>query len=871
MNLRKICVLALIFTIYSFSLGFYTFYGVFKSYNEYFCRQRRPDKQDYYYEVEGRYLNFSALPNYHGDKFVVHIDNIIQGFGEFNDYISFKDDLGNSELKPLNSNSTLKYKGGFHTTYSVDDSYFKLECLDGDKTFYSDSILRSKKKKGQSRDLLLTGEMCFNRYGYLKFCPRDSSVAFTVNENVTYFSDLKCKVSKSSYTCETKQETSDKFYKLYIILVFMSFLLVPICFLNINNYYLLRVMNSFSKKLRELSAFNFCNPIHGEPVHLNKGSKIMKLSVVESELSIFGTGPEHQLKQFRDLRGEYFFNHNKLCIKVIGKKGYLLHLKEDEVRMIKNYFYEATMDPDQCVVDDSEEHYLETEDVLNKVSMGMKIISKKKSLSGYILKVDALLHKFVIESFEIKKDLASFLLKHNELFFGKVNIKALEFCLDGKMRYFHKPSDVKNSQWKWYTSDFCKIIMEKSKSIYTSQVNWYPSVAMVKTKMLDASEFELASEETSFETKILNEKINRQISYVMNSTSKKMLSVLADVTHATKELIVCNEFNEKVKASDDDYSKVCSEVMDCSHEIYHMMISKSFEGKSSNHPLNSKNGFEKAESDIVEGMNKWVGKINSYKDVLLNPPKFINTVKEKKVKEGAAQMRRKYGKHLALYEVEEVKKEVEHRHFSKVQKVLRSVKKVQSHCRDYIIALKNGFSELQKDSELLLKDEGEPVFINKVSTIELSSIILDKVRQESKLNKANKKKRKQPKKSSKRSIVKNKQIKRKAKLFGISKYFSSDFNEAVKCSGKIVSGEEFHSDIRPRAVVSLAYFLKREIITKGVGMTHGNKEDVEKTDEILSKFIRKTIGKSHEINMKFFRGGLYKGEKDQFFTSVLDI
>lgn len=446
-------LLLLFYALYIFSIGYYTVYGVYKSYNEFFCKQQRPGPIDYR-EILTLDLMVTNTP--------------LGGVNEA--IIGYNEDILQVLPKVMFSGKIFK------KDYKKEDSYFNLKCTAGE--MYNREL--------HEYDVNETHINIYKPLSNVGYIDDDGFVSITelvglksikhpvVKESYSTPEDyerhletlrlqkLKCSLYKSTETCETLLKTSNNFYVTYLMLIVIACSLGVLSIFNINDYMLIRLSNkimSYFSRVDLFASINFCNPIDGKPVYLEKNDKISILTNEETNLDNI-----EEINHFSDLEGDYYIHGNRVdCFLKTPKclRSFVLEL--NRLNNLKKYFYMAAVNHKMCIVDESEEHYVKTLQVIKSLSEGKWVGIKNKDKSSRILKVNEFELEVLIKSFvNLKKVFAKKLLEHNWRFFSEsYNIKALYKCLENKTWSTDRPSSVKNCQWKKYSSDVKHILDEQ--------------------------------------------------------------------------------------------------------------------------------------------------------------------------------------------------------------------------------------------------------------------------------------------------------------------------------------------------------------------------------------------------------------------------
>lgn len=480
--------LSLIFLfLYTFSIGFYTFYGLYKSYNEYFCTQKRQGGIDYKDAFHLDILNMSD------DKggFVVNINQML--YTAMPNY--------NSKGNIINYTLSSGYLNLNHD-YKVDDNYFNLACdpdymilrkenykiVQGYAIFEEVSIVAHKTSDG----FLKVENRASLKPIKLPFVLNDTNlVEFNFYNEHVKLHGLYCVLSKSTETCELLQSTSDKFFATYLYFSLIIAAISILSFFNLNDYFIIRIINTIANKINNVDVFktsNFCNPVDGKPLYLKKGDTISVLTNGGTNLIDL-----NGIDRFNDLEGEYTIMGSQVLCKLKNKRGELFDLGQPQIQNLRAYFKIATIDSGSCVVNDDEDHFIKTKEILVALSQGKLINTKEKFESSMVLKINDFELTVLTNAYvNLKKLNAKHLLEHNWRFFSQsYNMKALFNCLNKKTWSRCRPGNVKNSQWKKYSSDVAHILngygLEQK-----CQVKSKPSAVVKEMEGIDWKNFPVA-------------------------------------------------------------------------------------------------------------------------------------------------------------------------------------------------------------------------------------------------------------------------------------------------------------------------------------------------------------------------------------------
>lgn len=442
---------------YFLTLGLYTFYGVFKSGNEYFCFQNRPDNPDYRYTFKSQVVNITNMRS--GTHIISGVNGGIYNL-EYEGERVLKDNFGN---KTFQSYHVYKPGGNFGNKieygYLKNGSWFDLSCeaineVDDYPPYFVDNEYHN----------FYRGSFKMNELGYLEESYRDTIVHID-NQTSVLKNLIKCDLSKSPFTCSTRVETTNNFFLFYLAITSFYF---SFCFLTLTTFkqkLFRRIAFSLMKFFNKGYGLEFCNPITGEPIFVKKGEKIKVLTNSRGPLI-----NNNFISSLKDLNGEYeMIRDKKILVKTKDYKGFF-ELDEVGVKLLESYFFEIRIDERCCVVDSSNCHYLQTLEVIRHVANGGGIGEVESCSDTYVLTIKEFEMNYLRGNFSIPLKEAGVFLKHNWNFFSQsYNMDCLFNCLKSRAWSSDAPKGVKNSQWKLYTSDFKQIAKIVSNKNYKCQ------------------------------------------------------------------------------------------------------------------------------------------------------------------------------------------------------------------------------------------------------------------------------------------------------------------------------------------------------------------------------------------------------------------
>lgn len=459
--------------MYHLSIGYYTAYGVYKSYSEYFCTQRRADSPDYVQLFQGDIIDFSKI-----SKNVIVNEAIIATSTGLYGLKNIGENFDNSTYKYTDNG----FYGELNFNYKVKESYFNLNCSIVE-SFKSNKVLDSN-----SEYIVDNIQIHYADFdGYLREKKFNKGLVIMVS-NYDTLKSFSCTLRKSPETCQLSIESKNKFYITYLIIMVIIILITIMSFFGIESFKVLRVIKIINDKFHfdPKDTLRFCNPITGNPLYLREFSTINLLTN-----NRYKKPANRSLKSFCDLYGKYTLLDDCVIVES-GVERECIEASQDDIRVLSEYFFEITLDPSLCVISLDENHFLKTYEVIQKVCSGKGITKSLKKNNGFVLDVCEFEYKLIRKNYpKLNVELCKLLLEHNWRFFsGQYNMNALLNCLRKKTWFYDRPEDVKNSQWKWYTSDFNKIF-EKYNYKSNCQVKWYPSVALKSLDNVDWGNFEI--------------------------------------------------------------------------------------------------------------------------------------------------------------------------------------------------------------------------------------------------------------------------------------------------------------------------------------------------------------------------------------------
>lgn len=448
----------IIINFYFVTVGFYTFYGVVKSGNEYFCLQKRPDDPDYRSLVIGQVLN------------------ITKANGRLNTLVAFNNKLHllkykeTKLLKPVDGNSSVR--SGFDI-YEIDSELgttFDLKYIVGTSWF----SIRCGIEKGEGNIQENFNEtnlysFVWKNYGVNELGYIDDEVTFTLMElnveNPLASSLFKCDIEKSPQTCQTKIETINLFFTLYMVIAGVYLTMSLLSLTNFKQKFFRRLMYYINDNLSSKGSLDFCNPITGKPTYCTAGETVIKLTESSSNYQKVGF-----MSDLNDKQGQYrIISENEIAINCKTYNG-VLRGDKSNIKTIGDYFCKVFLNNKMCAIDQSGTHFLKTIEVIQHLMGGGGLIEVEMNKNSFVLNVKEFEFKYLKRNFDIAPKEIGVFLTHNWNFFSETyNLESLINCIRGKTWSRDAPKGVKNSQWKLYTSDFKQLALLVSKKTYKCQ------------------------------------------------------------------------------------------------------------------------------------------------------------------------------------------------------------------------------------------------------------------------------------------------------------------------------------------------------------------------------------------------------------------
>lgn len=504
-----------LFIIYSWTLFYYTVFGLYKSGTEYFCLQRREDSTDYTFKLLGaNSINFERVIE--GKR--LSIEN---GF--------FKG--------TQNKNIIIKY--------AIRNNHFVMNCSVNDPSVFYNSF---------KLNYMVDWD------GYIQFDP--------YSEELIQDYTISCKFEHKPETCNLRKSDSDKFYLCYLVSIGFLFILSLGISVDYHDCLLQRKIKDFIKQIENpMSFLDFCNPVTGEACYIRKGQVIMCISKLGSPLNI-GTGS----KSFEDKENKYYLDNQGVHINHKTGGHEYLDLDDTMIIQLKSYFGLLKMNRENCAIDETRKHFYKTTEVLNMLKEGNNIIFSKAGSDYYCLKVNRLNIEMLSNFVKLTNEFKAYLIEHNQRFFGKVNMVALIKTLENKVSHVEKPDKVSNSQWKLYTSDIRHIFKDKFRMVKYSQTSWerskvlkyMPTEKFIEIENNWIKKDESDKEKVEFEIKVSNKvpnlpDVEKTVNYCMNNLfyyKEEERSVYFDWSNGLEDCK--NVWKKKTKAIDKEYNEIKS-------------------------------------------------------------------------------------------------------------------------------------------------------------------------------------------------------------------------------------------------------------------------------------------------------------------------
>lgn len=552
----------LLIVLIQISMGFVTLYGVSKSFIEYFCVQKRGDDPDYVNVNSWRSVNITS-GNYlkNSNKGVDY--SLLSVDGELRMY---KRKVTDEEIPYKKDDVTL----AAYREYVLLDEYSEKYTLN--KSYFSIRCYPQKWIPVNVRDNNVTGfykmnydwkQMMFNEQGYTyEVTPFTYYKLGEGNHTLSY---VTCELKKSPETCSIKIETTNLFFVFYILSIVLSILSFCLVIWGFKDSLGLRIYHSISDYFSEVSRLErFCNPITGRSHFIKSDETVVKLSNELQATVISG-----KLSFMEDLKGKYIVDERGVHLMGSFKEKYI-EMNKSQRDEISFYFFLINSDPLKCVMNEEENHFLETASVIKSISEGKYLSFSRKREEGHVQKIHHFEYLLISKYISEKKGVIKAMLEHNWLFFGeKYNIEALLSCIKGKMYSTDAPENVNNSQWKYYTSDFVRLTKDWGYN-YKSQCKWGPSKALKSVQLIDFNKVEVEKpitleikEKTGIE---VNEVIKTLSSVCCQEVEKNELVWNSLRTKRTEEVeeyykaagLFIKEVNELI-LSEPDWKKIATE------------------------------------------------------------------------------------------------------------------------------------------------------------------------------------------------------------------------------------------------------------------------------------------------------------------------
>lgn len=547
-------LLLLLYTYYVLSLGYYTGYGLYKSQQEYFCTQKRPDHPNFIdvqyvdvvsndmYPIESE--NNSRLVNFGGMFFNYYDKND----SSYNSFVSRVNDLWEKSLHingvyvEIKCNPTNIYETWDH--FSENETYWVFE----------DQLVLKIDEVGHMR-------VHNSNYGNNYHIPK------SINRPP---GKIECIESRAVETCSLPQEHSNKFFLAYLIFSSLYWFFSLLSIFDIKDYLLIRLANNLSSNLLRINlngTLNFCNPVDGKPVKIAKGTKVFKLGNVD-RFCFDGT---EGLKTFKDLDGNYEIL--KTGVLYVGKTSRrFIKMEKSDLDCISKYFFAVTLDSLKCVLTNDEKHFMKTLDVIDNVARGVHLFECIKETDEMTLDVHEFEFKIIKQKFNVLKDsVVKKLLEHNWRFFqGKYEINSLILCLKRKCMSRDRPDGVGNSQWKRYGYDV-KYILTGEGFKHSCQANFKPTQTLLS---MDGIDFQTLQTIPLPEICMAKVKIGKNI-----DVSKCFNEIAADLP--TKEVLSIVNYNNRIIRRNEDYFNSARNFHKLVNEVNESLIKKKNEVKSS--------------------------------------------------------------------------------------------------------------------------------------------------------------------------------------------------------------------------------------------------------------------------------------------------
>lgn len=220
----------------------------------------------------------------------------------------------------------------------------------------------------------------------------------------------------------------------------------------------------------------FCNEITNEPTVIDEGENYIRFvgSVMPTDIPVeFYNGPTLNDYSFRDIK---VVVTDQSVIYSENGVGLTFNMELEQLHKVKRYLHLIHQNPRFVCVDYTSRHHIKMKELLVGLASGSGTIlmfrcskrmvvldSANLTITGEINDLLEIGIKKILLSTELSWGIILRLIKHNTLFFGELKISALMAVLAKRTSYFNRPANVRNCQWRLYTSD-CKHLLKDTKA-----------------------------------------------------------------------------------------------------------------------------------------------------------------------------------------------------------------------------------------------------------------------------------------------------------------------------------------------------------------------------------------------------------------------
>lgn len=822
--------------LYFISVLFYTTYGLFKSGTEYFCFQRRSGNPDFTSNFDTGLFEVSNHAHELTNKFIVGVDGSIRVYN-----------LGSNPVKirksPISqypwfsdySDSGEEYK----ISYKKKSGFFDLKC----------QISKEKKTKLKLEE----GGIAFFENITAKYIDKDGYHGYNtyrLSLNIGYggyaIHSLECEMVKSPETCQLKTETTDDFFKGYILIIMIATLVIFLITLPFKRYLFRRMFMTIYGSFETPKLAPFCNPKTGAAIKLIKGDEFYSLKSTEINDDLY---EPVTIDRYEDLEGSYYFTDQDLL--VIDSKTHkgVYQCSKVKRQLIGGYFLKTTLNPKMCAIDETNSHYIKTCDVLKHVCSGKAIGLETMETENYILDIKEFEFNLLKSLYDIKNDVLKRLLEHNWRFFSnKYNIQALKNCLEKKTWSRQAPSNVGNTQWKYYTSDFKHLMSSLGFNSYKCQKDYKQTDSLKETILIPMEDLTVLK----MKGFITLEKEKEPQEFKGKMRVKALNAIISARPYFNKQ--PKHFIEDELKSWDQDYSQ---KAIDCF---------KSLDKVVTNDEDLSTVGIKTVENALkkLHDLNREkIGKLNTYKEVLLNPSMGLSKPamnRITKLNNFIKKLGDKDEKKIKVHEDEKTKLLNSEKVPNVAHEKLILGMKARQHLEEILVPavkiitygkieklLEDYEKEIEEKRILQAQSHAEEDHKNKKVVLEKSKIYKSLMESGMFHKKPVKENRRRRRKGKQNKVTKNK-VNKVVKKMLESPDFEINFDVALsKVEGVSVSSESkvYNSkSLRPRTVNNLKFgidkYLKQDFSGKEVVSQDNAKED-EIMEIVKSEFIQNIL------------------------------